>query len=78
MRSEDLDKRLDEALADYAKPEIPLGLEQRVLNRIQAEGPVRRFISMRWALAAAAVACLVILTVVFWTRRPLAPEPTRR
>jgi hypothetical protein len=69
MRNDELDKVLDAALARYATEEPLAGLEQRVLNRVRAEGRVRRFKWGRWALAILIVC--IIAPAVLWKR----PQP---
>src|SRR6185437_926106 len=67
------DDVLDSALKRYGDVEPRAGLEGRVLARL-TEAQVRRHTGWGWALGAAAVACLVITTVLvgnsFWTKAP--------
>jgi hypothetical protein len=72
MTNDDLDKFLDSALARYSAEDPLAGLEQRVLNRVGAEGGVRRFKWGRWALAILVV--FTITTAVLWKR----PLPTAK
>jgi hypothetical protein len=70
MKSEErdpLDNLLNEALREYSSREPRPGLEQRVLHRIHAAGPPRRF--PRWVFAIPALACIVLLAAIFWSRR---------
>jgi hypothetical protein len=70
-----LDRVLDKALAEYSREEPLSGLEQRVLNRVRAEGSVRRVAFGRWVLACGiAAVAVIILTTVLW-KRPLPPGP---
>ena len=75
-----LDHALDYALARYSSEEPLAGLEQRVLNRVRAEGAAPRFRFGRWAAAAAGVAVVagVIATVVLWQRSVPPPQPVGR
>jgi hypothetical protein len=74
MRSnqpDELDKLLDEALANYSSEEPRPGLEQRVLHRVRAAGTPHRFGWRRWAIAIPALASLVLLAVTH-LGKPLA------
>lgn len=68
-----LDRLLDEGLASYAAEEPRTGLEQRVLHRVRAEGARPRWLFLRWALPAAALAC-VVAGVMLRTQPAPAPE----
>jgi len=70
MRIDELDKALDSALAQYSSAEPLAGLEQRVLNRVRADGARPRFAFARWALALG-VAVAMLTTAVLWQR----PQP---
>jgi len=66
-----LERWLDRALAQYSSAEPLAGIEQRVLNRVRADGAVRRFRFGRCVLAVgvALVAGLVVAAV--WWIRPV-------
>jgi hypothetical protein len=64
MRSDELEKILDSALASYSQEEPRPGLGGRVLNRIRAVGVGHRFSWLRWAMAMPAIASFLLL--VFW------------
>jgi len=72
MRNDDpgnaLDGALDSALAQYSSVEPLAGLEQRVLDRVRAEGTARRIGFWRWVLAAG-VAGTIAAGV--WLERPV-------
>ena len=71
-----LDNALDNALAQYSSEDPLAGLEQRVLNRVRAEGAARRFRFGRWVLAVGvAVVAGMITTAVLW-KRPLPHGPS--
>jgi hypothetical protein len=70
MKSDELDKLLDSALASYSLSEPSPGFEKRLLNRIRSARP-RSF--ARWMFAVPAIACLVVLVFVFWPRRAAVP-----
>ena len=67
----DIDRVLDEALAGYSKAEPLAGLEQRVLQRVQAEGRRRGIAWWHWATAAT-MAAAAVLVATPWVRT--APE----
>jgi hypothetical protein len=67
---------LDDALATYANQNPRPGLEQRVLNRIRAEGAPRVPL-LRWALPVAAMGCL-LAGIAVWNHRAPAPAPSER
>lgn len=69
-----LDQALDGALAQYSSEDPLAGLDQRVLNRVRAEGAARRYGFGRWVLAVGvAVVAGIITTPVLWKRE--APPP---
>ncbi|MGO4883364.1 MAG: hypothetical protein ACLP59_21480 [Bryobacteraceae bacterium] len=71
-----MDGALDRALAQYASVEPMAGIEQRVLNRVRAEGTAPRFGIGRWLLAAGcAAAATVAIAVGAWWVKPI-PEIT--
>ena len=74
MKNDDLDKLLDAALADYAAPDLPAGLEQRVLNRVRASQTKRKFAIPRWAFAVPALAAVVLAVAVVWIYQHPTPE----
>src|ERR1035441_4563835 len=64
-----LDKPLDNALAQYSSEEPLAGLEQRVLNRVRAEGaPPRSGFGRRVAAAGVAVVAGVGVGAGLWGR----------
>ncbi len=70
-----LDSMLEDALDGYSRAEPLAGLEERVLHRVRAaEAPRRR--PAGWALAFAAAAALVLVTIV--ARVPRNPAPNTR
>src|ERR1017187_9325760 len=70
-----LDKPLDNALAQYSSEEPLAGLEQRVLNRVRAEGaPPRSGFGRRVAATGVAVVAGVVVAAVWWGR-PVPPPP---
>jgi hypothetical protein len=73
MKSDELDKILDNALSSYSREEPRPGLEGRVLNRIREARERRRLRWLHWALATPVFACL-LLAVTFWTTRDPAPN----
>jgi hypothetical protein len=73
MKSDELDRILDNALSNYSREEPRPGLDARVLNRIRAARERRRFSWLRWAAAIAAFACF-LLAVTFWTTRYSVPK----
>lgn len=68
-----LDQAVDQALAQYSNAEPLTGLEQRVMNRVRAEGRRRRLGLWGWAIAAGAAAVLVAGTLAW--RISSAPIP---
>jgi hypothetical protein len=77
MKSDELDKILDTALASYSQEEPRQGLDYRVLNRIHASRDSRRFAWLRWAIAIPAFACLVVLALTFWNKGDSTPKPLK-
>jgi hypothetical protein len=73
MRSDELDKILDDALSTYSREEPRPGLDGRILIRVHAVREQRRFHWLRWAAAIAAFACFA-LAVTFWTTRDSTPK----
>jgi hypothetical protein len=71
----ELDKLLDDALAEYRAAEPLAGLEDRVLNRVYVESERRRKALWRWSLvsAAAALAIVAWLGISVRARREQAP-----
>jgi hypothetical protein len=71
--SDELDRVIDGALADYSGAEPLAGLEERVLNRVRVveAGPRWRF---AWAFALAAVAAAVVTTIVVQIPQQPAPK----
>jgi hypothetical protein len=68
-----LDELLDKALATYTSQGPPLGLEARVLRRIQAGNIRRGWPVRRWVLVAAA--CCLLGGIDVWIRRATFPAP---
>ena len=64
------DELLDKALAQYSNVEPLAGLEQRLLQRVRAEGSPRRAAYGRWA-SGLAVAALLLATAIWWGRPPV-------
>ena len=58
----ELDKLLDDALAEYRAAEPLAGLEDRVLNRVRLENERRKKVLWRWSMLAAAA----LLAIVAW------------
>ena len=75
MRDDELDKLIDQALADYTEPQFPVGLEQRVLNRVSAATLRRRFDFPKWAFAVPLLAALVVTAGIVWRYRQPVPQP---
>jgi hypothetical protein len=67
-----LDRLIDNALASYSGGEPLAGLEERVMQRVRAQGAFRRFALGKWALALAAVA---LAGLVIFFRPPNAAKP---
>jgi hypothetical protein len=76
MTSDELNRLLDDALTTYSRREPQPGLEQRVLDAIRAAPPAPKFIFPRWAFAALAAACLLILAITLRLHRTSSPPPT--
>jgi len=68
-----LDNALDNALAQYSSEEPLAGLEQRVLNRVRAEGSVRRFGLGRWVAAVGVALVAGMVAAAVWWNRPVPP-----
>ena len=74
-----LDSILNEALRDYSNVEPRVGLEQRILRRVQTAPPRRSRWRFAWALVPVAIALIVWIAVP--TREvsraviPLSPPP---
>src|SRR5580700_3486058 len=66
-----IESRLDDALASYSRQEPRPGLERRVLDRIDAEAAPRTAFP-RWAWAIPAAACL-LWAGILWTRHAATP-----
>jgi hypothetical protein len=89
MKTDDLDRMLDEALASYSSGEPRTGLSGRVMARVRSEGTRSR--SWWWVLAAAAavLACVafvmeaprsermkpVVVKKVAPAQKPVEPSP---
>lgn len=69
------DPLVDVALEAYLRAEPRPGMEQRVLNRIRAEGAPHTFPSFRWLYAAMAVACLAAGAAIWNLRTPTVAPP---
>ena len=67
-----IESRLDDALASYSRQEPRPGLERRVLDRIHA-GAASRIAFPRWAWAIPAAACL-LWAGILWTRHVATPD----
>lgn len=61
--NERLDKILDEALSEYREAEPLAGLEDRVLQRLQGRKRAGTSLWLRWGLAAA---CLAVVVMAVW------------
>ena len=71
-----IDRVLEEALSRYSSEEPLAGLEQRVLNRVRAEGARPRHWLGRWVfVAGAVVAASLAFMAIVWVR-PI-PDPAR-
>ena len=68
---DNIESLLDDALASYSRQEPRPGLEQRVLDRIQADASPR-LVFPRWAWVIPAAACL-LWAGVLWTRHAATP-----
>jgi hypothetical protein len=60
---DELDRRLDAALAEYADVEPPAGMEQRILARVRESGEGRRIVWWRWSAVIPALACVIALFI---------------
>jgi hypothetical protein len=69
-----LDNALDNALAQYSSEEPLAGLEQRVLNRVRAEGAAPRF-GFGWVAAAGVAVMAGMVVAAVWWERPVPPPP---
>jgi hypothetical protein len=78
MKSDDLDKALDSALAQYSSAEPLDGLEQRVLNRVRAEGRGGRSGLGRWLLAMGALVLAGLIAMAVLPKRPTQPVAVAR
>jgi hypothetical protein len=67
----EFDALLDDALREYRNAEPLAGLEHRVLERLSAQSAARRQSWLRWSLAAACAAALVVAAWI--SSRPLPP-----
>jgi hypothetical protein len=76
MRSDELDKILDDALSSYSQEEPRRGLENRVLNRIRATRERSRFAWLHWMIPIPAFACVLILAVTILTKRDSVQRPS--
>ena len=71
--NDELDRRIDDALAGYAGAEPLAGMEERVLRRVRLASRRRAF---GWAATIAVVASVVVEAIV--VRTPRAVTPTYR
>ena len=69
--NDELDRRIDDALAGYADAEPLEGLEGRVMRRVRAAGRRRAF---GWAAAMAAAVVVLMTVIVARTPRVVAPK----
>jgi hypothetical protein len=69
MRSEELDKILNDALSSYSREEPRPGLDDRVFDRIRTEGEHRSFEWLRWVVAIPAFACVLFSALMFLRTR---------
>jgi hypothetical protein len=74
MRSDELDKILNDALSSYSREEPRPGLDDRVSDRIRTEGEHRRFESLRRVVAIPAFACVLFLALMFLRTRDSVPK----
>jgi hypothetical protein len=65
-----MDEWIDRALSSYVNPEMPPGLEQRILARARA--PKTRFAP--WLLVAAATCLLCVGMILLPRKQPSAPQ----
>ncbi|HEY2016627.1 MAG TPA: hypothetical protein VGH38_24155 [Bryobacteraceae bacterium] len=72
---EELERLLDEALASYSDEEPRMGLEGRVLARVQADGRARRSLGWRWVAAVPVLAGLVLVVLGSRVHLPAARQP---
>jgi hypothetical protein len=64
---DDLDRRLDAALAKYAQVEPRAGLENRVLTTLHAErSRLPQRVWWRWSVSGAVAAVVVVVVVLAW------------
>ncbi len=75
-RDRKLDQWLDDALSGYSAAEPRFGLEQRVINRVRAEGTVRarKWNLWRWMPAFGAIAAVIIVAVAIRPMEKKAPQ----
>jgi hypothetical protein len=66
--NDELERRIDSALAGYSVAEPLAGLEERVLSRVRAREGARRRV-LGWAFAFGAVAVVVVTVVAVRTPR---------
>lgn len=75
MRHQEIDRWLDEALANYADVEPRAGLENRTLARLASE---RRGTMRWWALAMSVAAMAVLVLLWLHPRMEIVPAPDVR
>lgn len=72
---DDLDRALDAALAQYARVEPRVGLEQRILaNLLAKQTEVPHAAWRRWGLAGFAIAVLIVAVAVGWKSGTTTPS----
>jgi len=72
-QNDELDRRLDQALAEYRDAEPLTGMEDRILRRVTAQ-PAPRSRRMGWAFAWTAAAALIVIAVWFGVRKLERPR----
>ena len=80
-QQDQLTKILDAALKKYAAVEPRVGLEQRILARLQSEREQRpAFASWRWGVTAAVLATIIVTIGLAWRQtkptQPVARRPS--
>jgi hypothetical protein len=74
MRSDELDKILDNALWCYSREAPRPGLEHRILNRVRARRERRRLTWLRWVVAIPAFSCVLFFALMFLRTRDSVPK----